>query len=426
MRRTEFSQEITINTPRVQPSIDYQLLDPHVIEEPYSFYRALLNEAPVYQVPGTEVYLVSSWQLIHQVLKNQEDYSANLTGILITDANGRPELFDFTRFGGTVNAIANADEPFHSVHRKLVLPQLNTRKVAMMEGEVRDWARNGVQQLVGAGQGDCIGELANAIPVKVMARLVGLPVKDVDQLLGWAFSGGDILAGTPTLERMIELGISTGAMSEYLKRHFEAVLQQSGSQSPNDVMDELAEGVRQGLISQEDAVSIIMVLVGAAGESTSSLVGSAIRILAQDSTLQQRLREHPELIGRYVEEVVRLESPFKGHYRAVMKETQLGGVTIPESARVFLLWAAANRDPAIFSEPDELDVDRHNTAEHLGFGHGIHFCIGARLARMEARVILEELLQQTSRFSLDSTYPVRHVPSIFVRRLGRLHLLLTA
>jgi cytochrome P450 len=426
VRRYGFSQEITINTPRVQPSINYQLLDPHVIEEPYSFYRALLNEAPVYQVPGTGVYLVSSWQLIHQVLKNQEDYSANLTGILITDANGQPELFDFTRFGGTVNAIANADEPFHSVHRKLVLPQLNTRKVAAMEGEVRDWARNVVQQLVGAGQGDCVGELANAIPVKVMARLVGLPLEDVDQLLDWAFSGGDILAGTPTLERMIELGISTGAMGEYLKEHFQAVLQQSGSQSPTDVMDELAEGVRQGLISRADAVSIIMVLVGAAGESTSSLVGSAIRILAQDGALQQRLREYPELIERYVEEVVRLESPFKGHYRAVTKETQLGGLTIPESARVFLLWAAANRDPAIFTEPDKLDIERHNTNEHLGFGHGIHFCIGARLARMEARVILEELLQQTSRFSLDSTYPVRHVPSIFVRRLGELHLLLSA
>ena len=144
-------------------------------------------KAPVYQVPGTEVYLVSSWELIHQVLKNQEDYSANLTGILMTGANGQPELFDFTQFGGTVDAIANADEPFHSVHRKLVLPQLNSRKVAILEAEVREWARSGVRKLVNAGRGDCVGALANAIPVKVMARLVGLPVEDVDQLLSWAF-----------------------------------------------------------------------------------------------------------------------------------------------------------------------------------------------------------------------------------------------
>ena len=425
--RKNVLQESIINTVIVSsPSINYQLLDPNTIEDPYPFYRALVNEAPVYQVPGTEVYLVSSWELIHQVLKNQKDYSANLTGILVTGANGQPELFDFTQFGGIVDAIANADEPFHSVHRKLVLPQLNARKVAAVEVEVRDWARNGVQALVDAGRGDCVAELANAIPVKVMARLVGLPVEDVDQLLGWAFSGGDILAGTPTLERMVELSISTGEMSAYLKQHFEARLQRSPSESPDDVMDELAQGVRQGLISQQDAVSIIIVLVGAAGESTSSLVGSAVRILAQDSALQRHLREQPQLIERYVEEVVRLESPFRGHYRAVLNETQLNGVIIPASARVFLLWAAANRDPAIFFEPDTLDIERHNTNEHLGFGHGIHFCIGARLARLEARVILEELLQQTSSFSLDNAFPVRHVSSIFVRRLDQLHLKLNA
>jgi cytochrome P450 len=409
-----------------QSLINYQLLDPQVIEDPYPFYRELLNHAPVYQVPGTEVYLVSSWQLIHEVLKNQADYSANLTGILISDEQGRPALFDLTQFGGTVDAIANADEPFHSVHRKLVLPQLNARKVAAMDAEVRGWARAGVQQLVAARQGDCVGELANAIPVKVMARLVGLPVEDVDQLLQWAFSGGDILAGTPNLERMIALGISTGEMREYLARHFEAVSPESDSQNRHSVMDELANGVSEGLISEQDAVAIIIVLVGAAGESTSSLVGSAIRILAENSDLQQQLREQPALIERYVEEVVRLESPFKGHYRAVLKETQLGGVTIPDTARVFLLWAAANRDPGVFIEPDRLDIERRNTGEHLGFGHGIHFCIGARLARMEARVILEELLQLTSTFSLDSRFPVEHMPSIFVRRLGQLHLQLSA
>ena len=393
-----------------------------MIENPYPFYRALVDEAPVFRVPGTEVFLVSSWKLIHEVLKNQQDYSANLTGILITGANGQPELFDFTQFGGTVDAIANADEPFHAVHRKLVLPQLNSRKVAVLETEVRDWARSGVQNLVNAGQGDCVGELANAIPVKVMARLVGLPVEDVDQLLSWAFSGGDILAGTPTLDRMIELGVSTAEMGEYLKQHFESALQRSAAESSKDVMGELAKGVAEGLISEQDAVSIIIVLVGAAGESTSSLMGSAIRILAQNTELQRRLREQPALIERYVEEVVRLESPFRGHYRAVLQETQLGGVSIPASARIFLLWAAANRDPTVFSKPDELDLDRHNTKEHLGFGHGIHFCIGARLARMETRVILEELLQQTSGFSLDSAIPAKHISSIFVRRLHELHL----
>ncbi|MCB1688969.1 MAG: cytochrome P450 [Halioglobus sp.] len=409
-----------------QSLVKSRLLDPAVIENPYPFYRELLEHAPVYQVPGTDVYLVSSWQLIHEVLKNQADYSANLTGILITDERGEPALFDLTQFGGTVDAIANADEPFHAVHRKLVLPQLTARKVAAMEAEVRAWARAGVQQLVAAGRGDCVGELANAIPVKVMARLVGLPVEDVDQLLLWAFSGGDILAGTPDLARMVALGESTGQMRAYLARHFSAALQQPDPQHRTSIMDELAHGVREGVITEQDAVAIIIVLVGAAGESTSSLVGSAIRILAENSAVQQQLREQPALIEQFVEEVVRLESPFKGHYRAVLNETQLGGITIPDTARVFLLWAAANRDPGVFSEPVTVDIARRNIGEHLGFGHGIHFCIGARLARMEARVILEELLQSTGMFRLDSAFPVAHVSSIFVRRLAELHLEVSA
>ncbi len=377
-------------------------------------------------MPGTEVFLVASWALVHEVLKNQRDYSANLTGILITGDDGQPALFDLRQFGGTVDAIANADEPAHAVHRRLVLPQLNTRRVSAMEAQVRDWAGQGVDTLLDKGGGDCVGELANAIPVRVMARLIGLPVEDVDQLLGWAFSGGDILAGTTTLQRMIELGVSTGAMRAYLQDLFAAVQARASHDPPRHVMDELATGVREGAISEREAVAIMIVLVGAAGESTSSLVGSAIRILAEDKPLQRRLRQHPDALASFVEEVVRTEAPFKGHYRAVLRETRLGGVTIPADARVFLLWAAANRDPAVFERPDAFDPDRADIGEHLGFGHGIHFCIGARLARMEARVILEELLCRTSDIGLDAAVPVRHVPSIFVRRLDHLHLALSA
>ena len=407
-------------------AIRFQLLDPEVIEDPYPFYRELLAHAPVFQVPGTEVYLVSSAELIHQVLKNQEDFSANLTGVLITDNAGLPALFDIAQFGGTVDAIANADEPFHAIHRKLVLPQLNARKVTAMEAEVRVWAQEGVNRLIEQGGGDAIGVLANAIPVLVMARLMGLPIADLTKLLDWAFSGGDILAGTTTLERMVELGNSTREMSEYLQRHFQRVLTQCSSGKVDSVLGELAQGVSDGLISEQEAVAIAIVLVGAAGESTSSLVGSAIRILASDHDLQHQLRQSPELIENYVEEVVRLESPFKGHYRVVRRRTRIGGVSIPAGARVFLLWAAANRDPAVFRNPDSLDLNRKNMTEHLGFGHGIHFCIGARLARMEARIILEELLQSTETFCLEGDSPPEHVSSIFVRRLNHLSIGLSA
>jgi len=318
----------------VADAIPYHLLDPAVIENPYPFYGALLQHAPVYRVPGTEVYLVSSWHLVHEVLKNQADYSANLTGILIRGDDGEPELFDLSQFGGTVDAIANADEPIHAVHRKLVLPQLTARRVAGMEEEVRSWVAHRVRGLVRYGGGDCVGDLANAIPVMVMARLVGLPVSDVDRLLQWAFSGGDILAGTVNLERMIELGVATREMSAYLAQHLRIAMDAADGGDADCVADELARGIENGVISEAEAVAIMVVLVGAAGESTSSLVGSAIRLLAEDRQLQARLRTEPGLIEGFVEEVVRLESPFRGHYRVVLNDTELGGITLPAGSRV--------------------------------------------------------------------------------------------
>ena len=404
------------------PVADYNLLDPELIENPYSLFRKLRDQAPVWQVPGTGVYLVSSWQLISDVLRNEVDYSANLTGILVTGSDGTAEVFDLTQFGSAVDAIANADEPAHGVHRRLVLPQLNSRKVADMEAELRQWAAKRIQKLVELGQGDWVADVADPIPVLAMARLVGLPLEDLQQLLQWAFSGGEILAGTTTLEQMASLGTATAAMSTYLSEHLLRALDNRGSEPAGDIIGELVHGVRAGLITKKEAVSILVVLVGAAGESTSSLTGSAVRILAEDQALQQRLRREPGRIADFVEEVVRLESPFKGHYRVVLADTRLAGVDLPAGARLILLWAAANRDPQVFEHADRLDIDRDKPRDHLGFGQGIHFCVGARLARLEGRVIIEELLQRTASFRLAPNVRPQHIPSIFVRRLAELRL----
>ncbi|MCX2981958.1 cytochrome P450 [Halieaceae bacterium IMCC14734] len=399
---------------------EFDLLAPNTVENPYPFFASLLREAPVYQLPGTNVYLVASAQLIDSVLQNQDDYSANLTGILVTGTDGKAELFDLTQFGSAVDAIANADEPTHSVHRRLVLPQLTARKVAAMEREIRDWSQQRIEDFISAGGGDWVTAVADPIPVLAMSRLVGLPPEDLPQLLKWAFSGGEILAGTTTLEQMVALGSATADMAGYLNKQLQQALQAPHKNTSECVLDELVAGIRLKQISEAEAVSIMVVLVGAAGESTSSLTGSAVRILAQNSDLQRRLRQQPSLIDAFIEEVVRLESPFKGHYRVVKRATTLGTITLPEQARVLLLWSAANRDPDHYAAATSVDLERERPRDHLGFGRGIHFCVGARLARLEAKIMLEELLVQTSDFQLTAD-PV-HVPSIFVRRLSQLPL----
>ena len=166
----------------------------------------------------------------------------------------------------------------------------------------------------------------------------------------------------------------------------------------------------------------MIILFGAAGESTASLLGSAIRLLVEDFSLQERLRNNPALIANFVEEVVRLETPFKFHYRFVKKDTQLCGTSLKEGDVLLLGWAAANRDPAVWSEPDTLKLDRERPERHFGFGYGIHFCIGAPLARLEVRVALEELLAGTKHIELDPSQPYAFAHSVFVRRMQHLHL----
>jgi cytochrome P450 len=401
------------------------ILAPEVLENPHPFYARLRESAPVYEVPGTQVYLVTTRALIEEALEREEDFSANLTGVLMTGADGRPQVFDLMNFGGAVDAIANADEPSHSVHRKLVLPQVTPKVIAGLEGTLRDWARELMQPLLDAGSGDWIGAVANPLPTRAMAQVVGLPLEDVDRLLDWAMTGTEVLAGVTTIERMAVVAAKTGGMAAYLAEHMqEAMAAPAGPTAPG-VVGELARGVREGAIDEKTAGSILVVLVGAGGESTSSLTGNAVRILAEQPALQDELRRDLSLIPAFLEEVVRLEPSFLGHYRAVKRATQLGGVALPEGSRIMLMWAAANREPERFEHPDAVDLQRPGGRDHLSFGRGTHFCVGARLARLEVRVILEELLRTTRRFALDPASPPEYVKSIFVRRHAQLGLVLS-
>lgn len=178
----------------------------------------------------------------------------------------------------------------------------------------------------------------------------------------------------------------------------------------------LARAAAAGEISDEVAVLILVQLVGAGGESTAGLIAGAARILAGDPRLQARLRGTPALIDPFLEEVLRLESPFRGHHRHVTTDTTLGGVALPAGSHLLLLWGAANRDPSRFDDPEEIDLERRGGRAHLAFGRGAHFCIGSALARLEARTAIGMLLEWSERFTTIDDAPPRWVPSIFVRR----------
>jgi cytochrome P450 len=169
-------------------------------------------------------------------------------------------------------------------------------------------------------------------------------------------------------------------------------------------------------------VLILVQLVGAGGESTAGLIASAARILATRSDIQHRLRAEPHLIPAFLDEVLRLESPFRGHYRHVTTDTRLGEVSLPAGSHLLLLWGAANRDPAIFPEPAAVELHRPNIKSHTAFGRGLHFCVGSALAKLEARTAITTLLDRSTDIRLAA--PPQWTPSILVRRHTTLPLLI--
>jgi cytochrome P450 len=173
-------------------------------------------------------------------------------------------------------------------------------------------------------------------------------------------------------------------------------------------------------LEQLPALAIMLTLFSAAGESTASLLGSAAWILVSHTDIQEQVRAHPELLGGFIEETLRYESPFRGHYRHVVRDTTLADVEVPADSRLLLMWGAANRDPRQFDTPNEFRLDRSGAKGHVTFGKGAHFCVGAALARLEAQIVLRMLLDQTE--WIHAAHVGQWLPSILVRRLDRLQL----
>jgi cytochrome P450 len=397
-----------------------ELFGAEAIDDPFPLFARLRRDAPISRVGETGVHLVASWDLIDDALQREADFSANLTGLLIRAADGSPTLFELPLTGAN-QVIATADEPEHAVHRALAQPRLATGRVAELEEPIRAWTREALTKWLAAGGGDFM-PIAELVPARVVARLLGLPEADVSRHRTWAMMGGDMLAGDVTLPRMAELGAETARMAEYLAEHLGSAAAQPRTDAGAPLLHALARGVERGDVDAAQATGIAIVMFGAGGESTAALIGSVVRRLAEDPEMADELRRAAGGIPRFVEEVARLEPPFKFHYRAVRRRCELGGAQLEPGDRLMLLWASANRDAAHFEAPDELRLDRRHPKHHMSFGRGGHFCIGAPLARLEARVVAEELLGRTESLSPSSTSSPVYARSIFVRRLERLPL----
>ncbi len=387
-----------------------QLLDPVVIDEPYAFYDQLRVNEPVWEVPGTGIFTVATFELIAEAAGRVEDFSSNLNCLLYRDAHGIPCRLPFGHAG--VQALATADPPMHALHRDSVFPELVAKRMAALEPDIVEIAQGRVGQALNEGAVDFMAAIGNVVPITMISRLIGFHDSDLDQLLSAAFDSTAMLGSTLSYDDLVAHITRTVEIAEWVSRQLSAAM----SQPSNDLLGIVAQGVKSESLSEDEAVVILHTLLSAGGESTTSLLGNAVRILAERRDLQNELRENPDLIPKFVEEALRLEPPFRYHMRFVPHDTALGGVEIPGGSTALLLWGSANRDPEVFAQPETIDLNRKVPRRHLAFGRGIHHCVGAPLARVEARNVLTVLLAQTSDITLDPQNPPKWANSLMVRR----------
>lgn len=392
----------------------HELFDPACLQDPYPLYDRLRADAPVARVGDSAFFVVSAFDTVLEAAARTQDFSSNLTATMWAQPDGTVSAFGMGEPGNPTHVLATADDPAHAAHRKLVLPRMAAKRISELEPFI---AATAAELLAGAGEEfEWMSTLADRLPMLVVAKLLGLPAEDADRLVTWAYASTQLLDGLVDADQLTASGIAAVELGGYLTDRF---VEASANPGEN-LLGDLATYCASERVSRDTAVFMLIQLVGAGGESTASLIGSAVWILSRRPELAERLRRDPAMIAPFLEEVLRFESPFRGHYRHVLADTELAGVALPADSHVLLLWGAANRDDAVFEDPNEFRLDRPNIKAHLAFGKGGHFCLGAALARLEARIVISSLLSAGT--SIRPAGDAEWQSSLLVRRLRQLPL----
>ncbi len=376
------------------------------LDDPYPLYD-LLRADPVQQIDDSGFFVVSTWDAVIEATARPGDFSSNLTATMVYRPDGSVSPFEMAGAGDPSHVLATADDPLHAAHRKPVLLKLAAKRLLALEPVIG----TGFEELWTGTDLEWMAQVANRLPMMMVARLLGLPDTDVDELVRRAYASTQLLDGLVDDHQLAAAGLAAMELGGYLVGQFNSSVADPG----DNLMGQLARD-----LDADTAALVLIQLVAAGAESTAALLGSAAWLLGTRPDVQRQVRDTPALLGAFIDEVLRYESPFRGHYRHVLTDCTLAGTELSAGQHLLLLWGAANRDPRQFDSPNEFRLDRGPTRTHLGFGKGLHFCVGAALARLQARTVLGRLLDCTTWLEAPGR-PV-WLPSVLVRRPARLDL----
>ncbi|WP_298675400.1 cytochrome P450 [uncultured Sphingomonas sp.] len=403
-----------------------EFFDPEVLEEPFVWYQEALARGPVATAGGGAVHLVLSHKMVSEAAGRPDDLSSDFGAMMRGARADDAEIARVEADGWPqVDTMLTADPPVHTRFRKLVNLAFSMPRVNAMDDEIRAIVRGLLDSLVARESIEMVHDFAVPLPVAVIAAQIGMSPDDAANVKRWSDAFADRLGGMATREREIECAHLVVEFQQQVKRLIDA---RRGGNGPNDLLGAIVNATIEGERPLDDAeiLSIVQQLMVAGNETTTSTIAGGLLLLIQNPDQAAKVRADRSLIPNMVEEMLRLLSPTAGLWRVAAKDMMLGDVAIERGQIVMLRFAAANRDPAVFPEPDRFDVERKNARSHLAFGRGIHMCVGNMLARKELAVTFEELFARYARFELtEGANDFRHVPNRLLRGLAALHVRLS-
>lgn len=409
----------------------FELMPPEVIEDPYPFYAMLRDNAPVFHVEEHDIHVVTRHDLCLEALQRPKDFLQWTGAEMFTPGQGpalgpadlwAPEVREVMADGyENVNTLVTANAPEHTEYRTIVLDAFSAGRTAIrMKDRIYEITDELIDAFVGDGTVDLVAQFAVPLPLRVIAEILGVPPEDYPTFKRWSDDSVVAIGGGVDKARMIE---SAKSIVEFQK-FFERIIGERRANPTDDVISIMAAAKTSDgrLLDTPEMLSILMQMLVAGNETTTSLIGSAMWRIVRDENALARLVADQSLVSAAIEEALRIEAPVQGLFRRTEVEQQLGDFTFPPGAKVLVMYGAANRDGCVYAEPDEFSLERKKEAGHLAFGYGTHFCVGAALARKEAVIALERLLARLPNLRLTPGKEVTHQMHPLLRGLTALHL----
>lgn len=404
--------------------------DAAIQQHPEPYYARMREEAPVFRADNGMV-IVSRYQDCLDALRRPGVFSSSFFGPTTPGGNasagGDPELAAILDEGyPAVATLLMADPPAHTRYRKLVGRAFTPKRVQGLVPFIEQLADNLIDTFVEDGRVEIVSQLSVPLPVRLIAHALGVPPDRQDDFKRWSDDSIAMIGAVISRERRLETARGVVEFQHY----FAAELEQRRAEPRDDILSDLVHariedpeaGEDTTPLSMPEMLSILQQLLVAGNETTTKLIAEACRMMVDNPEAANRVREDPSLVPNLVEEALRLATPTQGMYRRVTEDTVLGGEAIPKGSMCVLMYASANRDDLEFASGDDFVPERPNAKEHLAFGKGIHYCLGASLARAEGAVALGRILGRLPDLRYGPGNDFEYEPSFILRGLKRLDL----